>query len=169
MPHGDDDVVHEQSFHNVHPDNVLHGEIEITVMDYVSQLLKVKFGCQHATLPPSYLYGLEMAKRQRPSGKLPSHVNAVQIHFVSNHYLVSSQSHGKLYIYDSLHSYQHVSLVLTQLRILYQQVYRDSISYLIPQSQGVSNLCGFYAIANAIELLKNRQPHTIPLEKCAFI
>ena len=74
-----------------------------------------------------------------------------------NHYIVSTQTNKQIYVYDSLLNSAHLQAVKSQLSILYETVENEPI-LISPQSQGSTVLCGFFAIANAITLLKKGDP-----------
>ena len=141
------------SFHGLSADDVLDGELDVQVLDFVTQILKSQFHpqYQYGLLPPSRLYALEMSGASHP--KIPHEEFAVQIHIIPGHYMVSAQMNGRLHVYDSLYSISHLNAVVPQLRILYEDDMVTNVIYTCPQTQGCSNLCGFFAIANAYNLL----------------
>ena len=148
---------HDYSFHDVLPDDVLHGELHVQTMDYISQILKVQFNCQYGMMPPSYIYQLDLSNFAGNFQKVPPGVSAVQIHFVMNHYIVSTQTNKQIYVYDSLLNSAHLETVKSQLSIVYETLENEPI-LISPQSQGSTVLCGFFAIANAVTLLKKGDP-----------
>ena len=129
-------------------------------MDYISQILKVQYNCAYGMMPPSYLYQLDISNSVGNFHKVPSGVDAVQIHFVRNHYMVSVQINKQIYVYDSLLNSAHLEAVKSQLRLVYERMNSEPI-LLCPQSQGSTILCGFFAIANTQTLLQKRDPSNI--------
>ena len=126
--------VHEESFHGISPDDVMSGELDVQILDYSSQILKTQFNIRYGLHMPSYLYGLE--KSNDTCSKIPSYENAVQIHVIPGHYLVSALKNRQLYVYDSLYYRDHVLQLIPQLRILYEPDFVDNLQYSCPQSQG---------------------------------
>lgn len=141
----------------------MNGELDVQIVDYVSQLLCAQFNIRWGLLPPSHLYGLEKAKRS--CDKIPLSEFAVQIHVIPGHYLVSAQINGSLLVIDSLYNKSHLSAVITQLKILYTECAVRTLKYITPQSQGPTKLFGFFSIANVEYILSNRQ---VPYRKFAI-
>lgn len=116
------------------------------MMDFISQVLKTQFKshfeCLDGLLPPSYLYGLE--KYDREHSKILNQNFAVQIHIIPGHYMVSTQVNGRLCVYDSLYNICHLNALKPQLRLLYDTDVINNVIYTCLQSQGCSNLCGFF-------------------------
>lgn len=159
-------VLHDESFHGLSVDNVLSGEMDVQMMDFISQVLKTQFKshfeCLDGLLPPSYLYGLE--KYDREHSKISNQNFAVQIHIIPGHYMVSTQVNGRLCVYDSLYNICHLNALKPQLRLLYDTDVINNVIYTCPQSQGCSNLCGFFAIANVFNLLCGKNLEKITLD-----
>lgn len=132
---------HEYSFHNVQPNDVLHGELHIQTMDYITQTLKVQFNCQFGMLPPSFVYQLHRSNSVGNFQKIPWEKDAVQIHFIQNHFIVSAQLNKQIHLYDSLLNRSHVEAVKGQLQLIYESSCEPVL--LSPQSQGSTLLCGF--------------------------
>ncbi|WAR12574.1 hypothetical protein MAR_026754 [Mya arenaria] len=109
-------VLHDYMFHGLNPDSVLRGEIDIVVMDFFSAILKNQFGQMHGLIPPSIIYQQELISEQPYEGQLvPEGSDAVQIHFLNSHYVISSKSDQTITIYDSLRNSGRVTLLTSQL------------------------------------------------------
>jgi hypothetical protein len=76
-------------------------------MDYFSALLKAQFGQIHGLIPPSVIYQQELLNEQPYEQQLvPEDKDAIQIHFLNDHYVVSSKSDQTITIIDSLRTVQ---------------------------------------------------------------
>lgn len=142
------------SFHDLDPDSVLNGELDSTIADYLSQILRAQYPSVSGLLPPSQLYVL--VRENRPRQKLPPSEFCVQIHVYPGHYLVSAQINGSVTVIDSLDHPSHLPAVMPQLKFLYSDAALNNLQYRVPQSQGATNLCGFFSVANAQYLLQNK-------------
>ena len=138
-------------------------EISIQCLDDFSTLLDI--------LTPSQLYYSTLTHSGLPAeSRIQPHVNAVQIHFINNHYVVSAQTNGVITVYDSIPNSNRVNELLEQLRILYVTVqhYRNPVSqikYIIPQCQGPTSDCGVFACANAQLLQSGIDPCSVVLDQ----
>lgn len=84
-----------------------------------------------------------------------------QLHHIEDHYLVSHQRGGNVYIFDSINRSIHVNEVLPQLKLIYESVASSGvpeqfITYLVPQEQGATQDCGLFAAAWSVLLLHTR-------------
>ena len=140
-------------------DSVLHGEIDIQVLDYTSQVLKVQYECDYGLLSPSYLYSCVRSNVTNVSAKIPRNVKAIQMHYIPGHYVLSSQNKDKIIVFDSLPSDDHKRDVFQQLQLLYDNFHENNVEYTTAQHQGSSVLCGLYVIANAVFILNDKDPH----------
>ena len=156
-------VLHEYSFHNLSPEDVLHGDMAIQTLDRVSAILKVQYNLTYGCLPPTYLYGTVKSSIPLPREYVvPAGVRSVQIHFVYDHFVVSAQQNNTVAVYDLLRSAQRVAQVRPQLELLYQVLQTSDaprVQYVVPQFQVYSELCGAFATANCLFLLCNMQPN----------
>lgn len=137
---------------------ILSGCIEIQVLDYYSKLLKAQFGAIYGLLPPSLLY------QQQMSQELPDncpHVtmdaDAVQIHYLQGHYVVSAKNKNSITVYDSLRNSSRVQALQQQLTNMYGNICSMQIKYVVAQPQGSTLDCGAFAAANAYSLMKKVQ------------
>ena len=151
--------MHQESFSGLLPNSVLSGELEIIVLDYVSRLLKVQFNFCHGLLPLSYIYGLLHSNEVLPQAHLiPSQTDAVKMHYVEHHYVVSQQTGSAIQVWDSLPNENRLAQILPQLKLVYACM-RDNpdtkVSYIVAQHQGQTVDCGVFAIYNAYLLLDN--------------
>lgn len=152
--------VHKESFHGMQPQEVLSGELSIQVLDYISCLIKLQYPHVNGLQPPSEIYAASL-KHQDSSLKLTKDPQAVQIHWICEHYLVSAQINTHLHVFDSLYNINHLVELKSQLRVIYTDSDNRNVNYTVPQSQGITNMCGFFAIANTLILLQNN--YQIPL------
>ena len=156
-------LLHEAAFHDVSVDDIPleDAELPISVMDYVSSVLKAQFDVNHGCLPPSSLYSLQVAGRSLDRRLVvPLGVPCVQIHFVASHYVVSAQHNDTVTVYDSLSNRGRIDQVRAQLRMLYATLQRDNgpaVRYVTSQSQQNTQMCGLFATANAVLLLSNKK------------
>lgn len=111
--------VHEHSFTGINIDNVFRGEIDIQIMDYTCQLVRVRYQCQYGMLPPSYLQALLLNGKELPR-KIPKNVRAVKMHYSSAHYVLSARKNENIVVFDSLPSQSHLKDVIPQLTALYE-------------------------------------------------
>ena len=138
-------------------------EISIQCLDDFSTLLNLQ--------TPSQLYYSTLTHAGLPEGnRIQAHTNAVQIHFINSHYVVSAQTNGCITVYDSIPSSNRVNELLEQLKMLYVtlQNYQNPISqirYTIPQYQGTTSDCGVFACANAQLLMSGIDPSTVVLDQ----
>ena len=138
-------------------------EISIQCLDDFSTLLNI--------LTPSQLYYSTLTHSGLPAEhRIQAHSNAVQIHFINNHYVVSAQTNGVITVYDSIPSSNRVNELLEQLKILYETVQNyqnpvNQIRYIIPQCQGATSDCGVFACANAQLLQSEIDPCTVVLDQ----
>ena len=138
-------------------------EISMQCLDDLSTLLDI--------LTPSQLYYSTLTHSGLPAeNRIQAHANAVQIHFINNHYVVSAQTNGVITVYDSIPNSNRVNELLEQLRILYVTVqnYQNpvgQIRYIIPQCQGPTSDCGVFACANAQLLQSCIDPCTVVLDQ----
>lgn len=127
----------------------------------MSVLLKAKFNVSLALYPPSYVYA-KMAARENlpPEQVIPrDSAEAIQIHFINYHYVVSYYHQGSVTVYDSLHNASRCADLNPQLQLLYASCDKPiTIQYKVPQSQGCSTDCGHFAVYNAYSLLKHEFP-----------
>eukprot|EP00918_Siedleckia_nematoides_P079770 GHVU01174773.1.p1 GENE.GHVU01174773.1~~GHVU01174773.1.p1 ORF type:complete len:183 (+),score=1.40 GHVU01174773.1:303-851(+) len=134
-------------------------------MDYATQLLKTQFNCKYGMFTPSYLYSLASASDHTRCPKVPRDHDALQIHYIAGHYILSAKKGNTIFLYDSLPHLSHESNVLPQLHILYEGHTDFSLQCLTPQFQGSTSLCGIFAIASAVCILNNDDPcskHFVP-------
>ena len=89
--------------------------------------------------------------------KNTKNVNAVQIHYIPRHYLLSARQHEKIFILDSLPSDNHFQSVAPQMDLIYEKFTMTDVEYKTPQNQGVSLDCAMFAIANAVALLQTHK------------
>ena len=82
----------------------------------------------------------------------------VQIHYINNHYIVSRQHRGIVTVYDSMFNALRVKVVTEELKALYKllEAPNSVVQYIVPQSQGYTQLCG--AFANAYMLSQGLDP-----------
>ena len=138
-------------------------EISIQCLDDFSTLLNIQ--------TPSQLYYSTLTHSGLPAeNRIQAHANAVQIHFINNHYVVSAQTNGVITVYDSIPSSNRVNELLKQLKTLYVtlQNYQNPVSqirYIIPQFQGPTSDCGVFACANAQLLQSGIDPCTVVLDQ----
>ncbi len=92
-------MLHEAAFHDVCVNDISLEDDEklpITVMDYIPSVLKAHFDVSHGCLPPGSLYSLQIAGRSLDKRLVvPVGVRCVQIHFVTNQYVVSAHNDGR--------------------------------------------------------------------------
>lgn len=121
--------------------------------------MKTQFNCE-GLFPPSYLYGLELQNNTTTNLNSLNRGNLVQIHIIPRafHLVVSVNSNGQITIDDSLYNVAHIQLLLPQLRLLYGHITVRNVQYNVPQSQGCTNLCGFFSIAKTYLLLSGVDP-----------
>ncbi|XP_053397697.1 uncharacterized protein LOC123552200 isoform X2 [Mercenaria mercenaria] len=141
-------------------------DIDIQTMNFVARLLKRKFGCNVGMLLPGFLYERASFEGTAQISEVGRGTNAVQIHYLQNHFVVSAQFNGRIYVYDSLDNKKHLENVVSQLKpqlnLLYENT--ESIQLVVLQSQGTSKLCGCFAAANAYKLLELLQNNSIPAQ-----
>jgi hypothetical protein len=154
--------LHEYSFCGIAADDVLEGDIDIRIMDYTSHLLRVQFQCQYGMLAPSYLHCL-VTKGEEIPVKIPAGVKAIQMHYISGHYVLSAREHHGVHVFDSLPCQNHLHQVIPQLQLLYENFDCSRIRYTTPQHQGPTTLCGIFVVANAVFLSNNMNPHDYKL------
>ena len=87
--------------------------------------------------------------------KNTKNVNAVQIHYIPGHYLLSARQHERIFILDSLPSDNHFQSVAPQMDSIYEKFTMTDVEYKIPQNQGVSPYCAIFAIVNTVALSNN--------------
>ena len=138
-------------------------EISIQCLDDFSTLLNL--------LTPSQLYYSTLTHAGLPEGnRIQAHTNAVQIHYINSHFVVSAQTNGCITVYDSIPSSNRVNELLEQLKILYVSLQNyqnpvNQIRYTIPQNQGTTSDCGVFACANAQLLMSGIDPCTVVLDQ----
>lgn len=106
--------------------------------------------------PPQYLYTCTIMTSACP--KVPCSADAVQMHYIPGHYVLSAQRRGIIYMYDSLPGATHRQSILQQLQLLYEGFNEAAVQYVTPQFQGSTLLCGLFTIANAVSLLTHDNP-----------
>ena len=163
----------DQNMRKVKPRSVLkEAMLPIEVLD--------KFSLMAGLKSPSVLYHVTHAKSSDEDPEyihpsyfqvVPSHERFTQIHYIPDHYLVSHQNNGTVFIFDSVNCSKHVEDVLPQLTTLYRKlqtsgVPREYIRYLVPQTQDSAVDCGLFAAANALMLhQKARSPFEVTLDE----
>lgn len=144
---------------------VVNSELSIEVVDHVISLMNDNF-----SLTPKMFFCSHIYYKSVTSRRIAKLTDFVQIHFIDCpkcHYLISCQINGKISIYDSVDDKRHVEYLLPQLKIIYEDVNEHGLQYKVPQKQGNNdlNLCGFFAVANAISLLNGEVPESRPLNE----
>ena len=83
---------------------MFENNLPISLMDYVSVLLKAQFNVSLGLYPPSYVYAKVVAGETfLPEQVIPRDAaEAVQIHFINSHYVVSYYHEGSVTVFDSL-------------------------------------------------------------------
>lgn len=137
--------------------NILSGSIDVQVMDYFSVLLKTQLHIEYGLLPPSLIYH-QSIEGTTSEDSIPKEANAVQIHYIDAHYVVSSKTNKNITIFDSLNNPDRIQSLSKQLKIMYENFENMTISYVIPQTQGSTLDCGAFAAANAYYLSKQVFP-----------
>ena len=141
---------------------VLSGEIHIEALDEFSVLAGL--------IPPQTLYYAVLSgSASLKELEIDESVFAVQIHYITGHYVVSHQNELGIFVFDSLPYSERVVDLLPQLLLLYKQLRHTdnpvaSIQYKISQLQGNTNGCGVFAAANAINLLRSMDPCSVVLD-----
>ena len=151
--------------HGFDPSTVLDGELDIQALDAFSVLCNLT--------PPSVPYLAEREKEDLGWRKVEPHHDAIQIHYVANHYVVVHHRNGIITIYDSLYNPQRINQMLPQLNILYTTLANNpnpfaNIQYVVTQSQGSTADCGLFAAANAHLLLTGTNPQDVLLQQGAL-
>ena len=145
---------------------VLDGELDIQALDAFSVLCNLT--------PPSIPYLAEREKEDLGWRKVEPYHDAIQIHYVTNHYVVVHHKNGIITIYDSLYNPQRITQMLPQLKILYTTLANNpnpfaNIRYIVTQSQGSTADCGLFAAANAHLLLTGANPQDVLLQQGALL
>ena len=140
---------------------MFENNLPISLMDYVSVLLKAQFNVSLGLYPPSYVYAKVVAgETLLPEQVIPRDAaEAVQIHFINSHYVVSYYHEGSVTVFDSLPNATRCADLNPQLKLVYASCNAPiTIGYKVPQTQGCSTDCGLFAIYNAYSLLKHEDP-----------
>ena len=119
------DIPSIETFAYIDPNDVLSGELSLDVLD--------KFSLLAGLIPPGTLYYGVQTNSVNEIMRVPKDRYHVQIHFIFNHYLVSCQSTGKIFIYDSLPNNSRISSLKSQLESVYVDVKEENIDYSVPQ------------------------------------
>ena len=82
--------------------------------------------------------------------KVPLNLNAMQLHYITGHYLLSARKQKQLYVFDSLLHHSHLKSVELQLYFLYEQYNAEYIQYITYHHQGSTLVYGLSTIVNAI-------------------
>ncbi|WAR30905.1 PIF1-like protein [Mya arenaria] len=160
---------HQDIFYGLNPSSVMMGYIDIQVLDYYSALLKAQCAQTHGLIPPSVLYQQQLSNENIHTGQIvPEGVDAVQIHFINDHYLVSAKQNDTITVFDSLKNTNRVQRLIPQLRRIYGDLGKLSIKYIVPQSQGTSDDCGVFAAANAYFLVNGESLYHLILDQDAL-
>lgn len=142
-------------------ESISSGCIEIQVLDYYSQLLKAQFQANYGLLPPSLLYQEQMSQQIPTNCHVPVDADAVQIHYLQGHYVVSAKYKNSITVYDSLRNSCRIQALQQQLINMYGNISSMDIKYVVSQSQGSTLDCGVFAAANAFTLMKEKTPETM--------
>ena len=147
-------------------ESISSGCIEIQVLDYYSQLLKAQFEAKYGLLPPSMLYH-EQISQQIPTNchHVPVDADAVQIHYLQDHYVVSAKYKNSITVYDSLRNSCRIQDLQQQLINMYGNISSMDINYVVSQSQGSTLDCGVFAAANIVTLMHGRNPTNVFLNQ----
>ena len=151
--------------HGFDPSTVLDGELDIQALDAFSVLCNLT--------PPSVPYLAERKKEDLGWRKVEPYHDAIQIHYVANHYVVVHHKNGIITIYDSLYNPQRIIKMLPQLKILYTTHANNpnpfaNIQYVVTQSQGSTADCALFTAANAHLLLTGTNPEDVLLQQGAL-
>ena len=87
-------------------------------------------------------------------------MKAIQIHYVTGHYMLSASKQQHVVVFDSSPSQRHLNEVIPQLSILYEHFDISNVKYTTPQNQGTSTLFGVFVVANAVAILNDIDPHS---------
>lgn len=145
------------TFHNMDLNNIMSGSIDVEVLDYFSMVLKTQLHIEHGLLPPSHIHHQSCAGTAS-KGIIPKDANAVQIHYIDGHYVVSCKTNNNITVFDSLNNPERTRFLSKQLKIVYENVDNMTTNYVIPQTQGSTLDCGAFAAANAYYLTKQVSP-----------
>ena len=137
--------------------SILSGSIDVQVVDYFSVPLKTQLHIEYGLLPPSLIYH-QSIEGTTSEDSIPNEANAVQIHYIDAHYVVSSKTNKNITIFDSLNNPDRIQSLSKQLKIMYENFENLTTSYVIPQTQGSTLDCGAFAAANAYYLSKQVSP-----------
>lgn len=80
--------------------------------------------------------------------------DAVQIHYLQGHYVVSAKNKNSITMYDSLRNSSRVQALQQQLTNMYGTISSMQTKYVVAQTQGSTLDCGAFAAANANNLMK---------------
>ena len=155
-------ISESSSFTAATPHHVLSGEIHIEALDEFSVLAGL--------IPPQTLYYAVLSGcASLKELEIDESVFAVQIHYITGHYVVSHQNELGIFVFDSKPYTERVVDLLPQLLLLYKKLRREDnpaacIQYKISQLQGNTNDCGVFAAANAINLLRSIDPCSVMLD-----
>ena len=102
--------------------------------------------------------------------RVPANVFCLQLHYCEGHYVLSCIKDKRMYVYDSLYNANRVNQVWDQLSILYtivtdEQLTASDVIYVCSQSQGISEDCGPFAVANAVTLLLGKTPKEVKMQQ----
>ena len=114
-----------------HPDNlpnhVLYGELPIEILDLSSVLLRHQFSLEYGLILPSCIYAhILEGNRISDAERIPSDCAAVQMHFVSGHYILSYQFMKTITVYDSSPIAGRIDQFLPQLKLMYRTLTEKS-------------------------------------------
>ena len=163
--------VEQLQFHySVNVADILHGCIDINLIDYINSLLRVQFNVTYGMVKPSVLYLKSISNEPLKDNEIiPRHVFAVQIHFINGHFIVSSQCGSYVTVYDSLPNVYRTKHILPQLKLIYASVSDlTNVKYILPQNQGASTDCGVFAVNNAFMLLKGLFPQHYEVQQSSL-
>ena len=156
-----EEILPADYFNDININCILHGSIDIQILDFITSVLKIQFNVSQGMLPPSYIYAKVLASEEiPPTFTIKNCQDAVQIHYCNGHFVVSAQSQLTVTVYDSIRYNGRVEHLYNQLSILHEGVRSGTcrIDYQVPQSQGASLDCGVFAAANALSLIQGNHP-----------